>query len=138
VELQIMAAHYQMKLQAFYFNSTSSSVISSGNWIGSSNFNQIFNKSRFQFYQQRYIVGGMKFTHSLSDKAFYTLDFQTGFVDQDLQPFSSDTTGYNNLLKFYSERAKRWYYFGTPEYGTPNNSTNYDSDPLGYICYKWW
>ncbi len=113
-----------------FLNSTESSVRYAARLIGGGSFNQIFNKSRLQYFDQRYVVGGGKFTHALSDKAFYTLDFQIGYTDQDLKPFSTDTTGGANTVDFYSVKAKRNYRFLVPDYGSPNASTNYGYDVL--------
>jgi len=52
----------------------------------------MFNKSRLQYYDQRYVVGGAKITHTLGASAFYTLDLQVGYTDQQLNPFSLDTS----------------------------------------------
>ncbi len=111
-----------------YLNNTPSSVSAQGALLGGSSYRQLFNISRLQFYDQQYAVGGAKFTHTLNSKMFYTLDFQVGYTDQTLHPFSMDTTGRKNLVSFYSAKAKRNYYFTVPIYGTPNGSTNLQPD----------
>lgn len=114
-----------------FLNSTESSVKSQAALIGGANYNQLFNKSRLQFFDQRYFVGGGKLTHALSSKAFYTLDFQLGYTDQNLQPFKMDTTGGANMVSFQNSKNPNVYYrFFVPEYGSPNASTNWGSDPL--------
>ncbi len=112
-----------------YLNNTPSSVLAQGALLGSAGYRQLFNKSRLQFYDQQYAVGGAKFTHTLNSKMFYTIDFQVGYTDQTLHPYSMDTTGGKNLVSFYSAKAKRNYYFPVPIYGTPNGNTNPVADP---------
>jgi hypothetical protein len=54
-----------------YLNSTEPSISSAASLIGGASFNQIFNKSRLQFYDQRLFTGGgTRLTHSVSDKTF--------------------------------------------------------------------
>ncbi len=113
-----------------FLNSTESSVRQQGSLLGSDNIFQMFNKSRLQYYAQRYLVAGTKFTHTLSDKSFYTIDYQMGYTDQNLSPFSMDTSIASNYVYYYSQAAKRTYRFLVPEYGSPNASTNYQSDAL--------
>lgn len=113
-----------------FLNSTESSVISQAKLINGDNLSQIFNKSRLQFFDQKYIVAGSKFTHTLSSKAFYTLEFNLGYTDQMLQPFRMDTTGGANTISFYSTKAKRTFTYLVPDYGSLNASTNYAYDPL--------
>lgn len=113
-----------------FLNSTESSVRQQAVLIGGASFNQMFNKSRLQYYEQRYIVGGAKFTKTLSDRAFFTLDFQMGYTDQNLEPFAMDTSIASNFVYFYSEAAKREYRFFVPNYGSANASTNYQADEL--------
>lgn len=115
-----------------FLNSTESSVKSQAALIGSDKFSLMYNKSRLQFFDQRYFVGGTKLTHALSSKAFYTLEFQVGYTDQNLQPFSMDSTGGANMVTFsYAKDPKKSWRFFVPNYGSPNASTNPVSDPLG-------
>ncbi len=113
-----------------FLNSTQSSVKQQGSLLGSDNIFQMFNKSRLQFYTQRYFIAGAKLTHTLSDKAFYTLDYQMGYTDQNLSPFAMDTSIASNYVYYYSQAAKRTYRFLVPDYGSPNASTNYQTDVL--------
>ena len=113
-----------------FLNGTNSSVNQQARLLGGASHNQMFNKSRLQFFDQRYIIGGAKFTHTFSDKAFYDIDFQIGFTDQDLKPFSYDGTDTTKKVYYYSERANRWYNYYVPDYGSPNASTNYGADVL--------
>lgn len=118
--------------QSFSFlNSTSTSVSRAAGLIGGGSFSQLYNKSRLQFYDGRYFVSGARFVHTLSDKAFYNLDFQMGYTDQDLKPFAMmDTANTNNYAYFYSTKTKKDYRYTLPSYGTPMASTNYIYDPL--------
>jgi hypothetical protein len=119
-----------------FLNTAKSSVVQSAGLIGGGSYNQIYNLSRLQFYDQRYIVGGAKFTHSVSSNAFYDIEFQMGFTDQDLQPFAMDTSVASNYAYFYSTKTKKTYRYYIPTYGTPNASTNYGNDALGtYVMY---
>jgi hypothetical protein len=111
-----------------FLNNTESSVYSQARLIGSDSYNQIFNKSRLQYFDQRYIVGGSKFTHTLSDRAYYTVDFQMGYTDQKLSPFAMDTTRSDQYA--YITRGTNTYRFFVPQYGSPNASTNYGYDVL--------
>lgn len=113
-----------------YLNNTPSSVSAQGALIGSSNYRQLFNLSRLQYYDQKYAVGGVKLTHTVNSKIFYTLDFQMGYTDQLLEPYIMDTTGGANMVSFYSTKAKKWYRYNVPLYGTPNGSTNLQPDVL--------
>ncbi|HEX2867991.1 MAG TPA: TonB-dependent receptor [Ignavibacteriales bacterium] len=114
-----------------FLNSTESSVRSQAALLGGASSDQIFNLSRLQFFDQKYIVGGARLTHTLSAKAFYTLDFQMGYTDQNLQPFRADTSNPNFWYSMYSDVTKKTYRFPLPIYGSPNASTNYGTDPLG-------
>jgi len=113
-----------------YLNGTRASVNQQASLIGGFNHNQLFNKSRLQFFDQRYIIGGAKFTHTFSDRAFYEIDFQMGYTDQELKPFSYDGSDTTKMVHFFSERANRWYSYHIPDYGSPNASTNYGADVL--------
>lgn len=119
-----------------FLNSTESSVRQQASLLGGFSHNQMFNKSRLQFYDQRYFVGGAKFTHTVSPNAFYDLEFQVGYTDQELKPFVMDTSIAEHYVNFYSERAKRNYRYYVPNYGSPNASTNYGYDVLNtYTMY---
>ncbi|MGE5431449.1 MAG: TonB-dependent receptor [Syntrophomonadaceae bacterium] len=114
-----------------FLNNTESSVKSQAALLGGASYDQMFNRSRLQFFDQKYMVGGARLTHTLSDKAFYTLDFQMGYTDQNLQPFRADTSNPNFWYTMYSAATKKYYRFPLPIYGSPNASTNYGADPLG-------
>ncbi len=114
-----------------FLNSTKSSVIQQARLISGNSLDQIFNKSRLQFYDQRYFVGGLRFTHTLSNSAFYTINFNIGYTDQSLNPFAFDPTDSTKLISYYSQAAKRTYTYYVPVYGSPNAATNYGNDVLG-------
>lgn len=113
-----------------FLNSTESSVRRQASLLGGFSHNQMFNKSRLQFYDQRYIVGGLKFTHTFANNAFYDIEFQMGYTDQELKPFSFDGSDTTKQVRFFSERTNRWYSFNVPDYGSPNASTNFGTDVL--------
>lgn len=117
-----------------FLNSSESSVISQASLISGDNYTNMYNLSRLQYYDQRNIVGGAKLTHTISDKAFYTIDFQMGYTDQDLQPFWFEQNGTSDTLKmanFWSKKAKKSYHYYIPDYGSANASTNFADDVLG-------
>ncbi len=126
-----------------FLNSTESSVQQQAAMLaGTTGFHEMFNKSRLQFYTQDYFVGGAKFTHTLSQNSFYTLDFQAGYTSQQLSPFSMDTSRADEYVYFDVVRKagsrivdtlrERFY---VPTYGSPNGSTNTYIDPLGFYIY---
>lgn len=108
-----------------FLSSTEASVRQQAALLGGSNgFIQMFNKSRLQFYDQRFLIGGAKFTHTFSPKAFYELDLQFSYTDHELQPFAVDTS-----------RSDAWFMLDNtyrvldvPNHGSPNASTNLLSD----------
>jgi hypothetical protein len=113
-----------------FLNSTESNVAQQARLIGGESQNQMYNLSRLQFYDQRYIVGGAKFTHTIAPNAFYTLDFQLGYTDQQLRPFSLDTSRADAWVTFRSARLNRDLRYSVPNLGSPNGSTNYGYDAL--------
>jgi len=114
-----------------FLNSTESSVRQQARLLAGDNLWQMFNKSRLQFYDQRYIVGGMRLTHTLSSRAFYTMEFQGGYTDQLLNPFSLDTSRADAWLYYQSPLTGQTIrYLNVPEGGSPNASTNPGTDVL--------
>ncbi len=120
-----------------FLTNTQSSIAQQAALIGGGNFDEIFNTSRMQLYNQRFIVGGVKYTHTLSPTAFFTLDAHMQYNAPRLQSSSLDTS-----------QASSWYYmvgdsiYTTPHAnaikimkipagGTPNGSTNFIADELG-------
>jgi hypothetical protein len=113
-----------------FLNSTESNVAQQARLIGGESQNQMYNLSRLQFYDQGYIVGGAKFTHTIAPNAFYTVDFQLGYTDQQLRPFALDTSRADAWVTFYSARLNKDLRYSVPNLGSPNGSTNYGYDPL--------
>lgn len=114
-----------------FLNNTESSVYSQARLLGGDGYKALYNKSRLQFFDQRYVVGGTKFTHTLSNRAFYTVEFQFGYTDQELQPFAMDTNRTDQWA--YFTRSGRTYKYNLPQYGSPNAGTNYGTDPGGWF-----
>ncbi|MFA6540762.1 MAG: TonB-dependent receptor [Bacteroidota bacterium] len=116
-----------------FLNTTESSVRQQAALIsGEYGLSQMFNKSRLQFYDQDYTVGGIKFTHTLSSKSFYTVDFQMGYTSQQLAPFALDTSRADAWVTYHTKSASTPYvrFLRTPEYGSPNGSTNTGFDAI--------
>ncbi|HEX9972419.1 MAG TPA: TonB-dependent receptor [bacterium] len=107
-----------------FLSSTAASVEQQARLLGGSNgFIQMFNKSRLQNYDQRFIIGGAKFTHTLTPKTFYTLDLQFSYADHEVIPFGLDTTNANAWAYVDSFRV-----LNVPTMGAPNASTNWLTD----------
>lgn len=120
-----------------FLTNTESSIRQQARLIGDGNFSQIFNISRMQLYNQRYILGGARYTHTISPSSYFTLDAQFQYNDHKLISFSLDT----------SLSSSYWYLVGhdvydtpqpgairilkIPSGGTPNGSTNFIADELG-------
>lgn len=118
-----------------YLSSTEASVNQQARLINGDNITNIFNLSRLQFQEQKYIIGGFKLTHPLSDNAFYTVDFKVGHTYQELDPFSMDTSRADQYTYFTTADGKTKRYF-VPNYGSPNGSTNHGLDLLSsYLVY---
>jgi hypothetical protein len=90
---------------------------------GSAGFVQMFNKSRLQFFDQRYMIAGSKLTHTLSPKSFYTVDVQFSYNDHTLTPFELDSTQNSAWTRIGAYRV-----LNVPAGGTPNGSTNWLTD----------
>jgi hypothetical protein len=119
-----------------FLTNTQSSVEQQALLIGGGSFPQIYNISRMQLYDQRYIIGGAKYTHTISPTAFYTLSTHFQYNAPRLSSSSLDTS-----------QVSAWYYmvgdtvYATPQPGairimkipaggSPNASTNYSPDVL--------
>lgn len=117
-----------------FLNNSETSVPQQARLLSSSNWSQLFNLSRVQFYDQKYVVGGAKFTHTVSANAFYTVDLQVGYTSQLLSPFAADTSQPGAWVSFTSPFAShRILRYHVPQVGSPNGSTNYGSDPLNFF-----
>jgi hypothetical protein len=121
-----------------FLNSTTSSVQRQASLLaGTSGMQEMFNKSRLQYYGQKYILGGAKLTNTFSTKGFFTLEFQGGYTDQTLSPYSLDTSNADAWITYYSPRYNKTLRFlNVPAGGSPNGSTNTGSDVLNtFILY---
>jgi hypothetical protein len=119
-----------------FLNSTESSVSQQARLLaGSEGLAQMFNKSRLQFYDQQYTVGGAKLTHTFSPTAFYTVDVQGGYTSQNLAPFALDTSRADAWITYATKNTTTPYvrFLRSPANGSPNGSTNPGYDPLGYF-----
>jgi hypothetical protein len=113
-----------------FLNTTEASVRQQARLLAGDNLWQMFNKSRLQFFDQRYVVGGARLTHTFAPNAFYTLDFQIGYTDQQLQPFSMDTSRADAWITYVAPNGQTYRFLNAPVLGTPNGSTNPGTDPL--------
>ncbi len=116
-----------------FLSGSESSVNTQGGLLGGTEgLFQMYNKSRFQYYDQRYALGGAKYTKTLSKNSFYSISAQVGYTDQTLNPYILDTTNPSNKKIFYSAKTKKYYtYYNTPSGGSPDGSTNPYDDVLG-------
>ncbi len=112
-----------------FLSSTAASVAQQARLLGGSEgFIQMFNKSRLQNYDQRFIIAGAKFTHTITPRTFYTVDFQFSYADHEVIPFGLDTT-----------KASAWTYvdsfrvLNVPKMGAPNASTNWLTDITNFF-----
>ncbi|MGE5314884.1 MAG: carboxypeptidase-like regulatory domain-containing protein [Acidobacteriota bacterium] len=119
-----------------YLNSTESSVRRQASLLaGTEGRQQMFNKSRLQYYEQKYFVGGARLTNTFSTRGFFTLDFQMGYTNQELAPFALDTSRADAWLT-YTRNNRTYRFLNVPALGSPNGSTNTGTDVLGnYVLY---
>lgn len=108
-----------------FLNNTQNAVRRQAQLIGGANLDQIYNKSRFQFYDQRYITGGARLTNTLSPTSFFTVNAQFGYNDHKLKPFELDTS---SAAAFFWVDSLR--FLNVPAGGSPNASTNFGYDEL--------
>ncbi|MBL1212059.1 MAG: TonB-dependent receptor [Ignavibacteriae bacterium] len=113
-----------------YLSSTEASVRQQARLLNGNFKSSLFNLSRLQFLEQKYMVGGIKFTNPVSENAFYTLEFQVGHTYQELEPFAMDTSNASNYVYFETDEGETKR-FNVPNYGSPNASTNFGFDLLG-------
>jgi|GEM_PF-338946 len=114
-----------------FLNTTDVSVRQQGALLaGQTGLARMFNKSRLQYYDQRHIMGGVKYTENLTPRTFYTLDFQMGYSDHQITPFGfnpADTTA--NFVRIDS----MLYVKNIPREGSPNASTNIGKDMIDFF-----
>lgn len=111
-------------------NSSEASVRQQASLINGGLQSNIFNRSRLQFFDQKYIIGGVKLTNPISEKSFYTLELQVGHSYQELEPFSMDPNDSSKYV-YYTDVKGEVQQFYLPNYGSPNASTNLGTDLLG-------
>jgi hypothetical protein len=110
-----------------YLNNTPVGVRRQASLIGGSEgFYQLFNKSKLQFYEKQYILGGIQLNHTLSPRSYYTLGVQFGYTDNNLEPFELDTTRADAWIEVGGYR-----FLNVPSGGSPNASTNWAFDEVG-------
>ncbi|MGE5352619.1 MAG: carboxypeptidase regulatory-like domain-containing protein [Acidobacteriota bacterium] len=126
-------ASYDASQSFAYMNTnTPSAIVRQAAQIGGTNFPYIYNKSRFQFFDQTFAMGGFKFTHVPMPNSYFTIDFQMGYTGQDITPMMMDMNAdsSHNYVKMYSQAAKKWYYFNLPTSGVPNGTTLLAGDAM--------
>lgn len=113
-------------------NNTPDAINRQAALIAGSGLLNMFNRARFQKFDQKYIMGGAKFTHFPTQNAYYTIEFQTGYTGQDISPMLMDMSrdSSQNYFYMYSTVAKRWYEFVSPTAGIPFGSTNFYTDGI--------
>ncbi|MBP7461357.1 MAG: TonB-dependent receptor [Candidatus Delongbacteria bacterium] len=108
----------------FMSNSEASVITQAGLLGGNEGYIQMYNKSRLQFYDIRYILGGLKYSHTLSPVTFYTLEAQFNYTDHKLTPYSCDPTDSSSWTTFDDSIRVLNY----PKVGSPYASTNWCTD----------
>jgi len=108
-----------------FLSSTEQSTYLQADILGSGNgYLNMFNKSRLLYYDQRWLMGGMKFNHAISSRAMQTLEMQFAYQDNEIYSFAADTSQDDTWAMVDSNI---WVY-NYPTIGTPNSSTNFGSD----------
>ncbi|MFB0515858.1 MAG: TonB-dependent receptor domain-containing protein [Candidatus Neomarinimicrobiota bacterium] len=126
-----------------FLSNTYESVNQQAQILGQYGFEQMFNKSRLQFLTLRYLLGGVNLTHSISPRAYYTLDFQVTYSDNVIHPFSADPDNPESWVIVDTVRVDPTTLdtisvLNYPEIGTPNGSTNFLLDITGlFQLYGW-
>ena len=114
-----------------FLNTTDVSVRQQGSLLaGETGLARMFNKSRLQYYDQRHITGGVKYTENLTPRTFYSLELQLGYSDHQITPFGfnpADTT--ENFVRIDS----LLYVLNIPRLGSPNASTNVGRDMIDFF-----
>jgi len=108
-----------------FLSSTEQSTYMQARILGSGDgYLNMYNKSRLLYYDQRWLMGGLKFTHAISSRTFQTLEVQFAYQDNEIASFAADTTKADTWIAIDSVYSVYNY----PTIGTPNSSTNYGSD----------
>jgi len=108
-----------------FLSNTQSSVQQQARILGSGDgYVNMFNRSRLQYLDQRWLMSGIKLNHTISSKAFFTLEAQYTYQDNEIQPYSSDTSNAENWVWVDTTQGRNWRALIFPNIGTPNSSTN--------------
>ena len=108
-----------------FLTSTGESIKQQARILGSSEgFVNMFNKSRLQYLDQQWLIGGVRLNQTLSPKVFFTLDLDFSYQNNEINPFAADPL-----------KDESWAWLDTsikvlnfPEIGSPNASTNSAND----------
>ena len=104
-----------------FLSSTQASVQQQARQL--SDWTYMFNLSNVQYYDQKWLISGLNFNQTLSPKAYFTLDFQFSYNDNDINPFSADTSGGQGMVSIGDYSV-----YNYPVIGAPNASTNRGRD----------
>jgi len=114
-----------------FLSSTETSVNQQAQLLaGSIGLVHMYNRSRLQYYDQRYMIGGMKYTHNLSSRSFLTLEGQFSFTDHQITPFNLDTSSTSAWVMLDSTHQV----LNVPTMGSPNASTNFGYDITDFFA----
>jgi hypothetical protein len=112
-----------------YLNNTSVGVRRQAGLIGGfDGMYQLFNRSKLQFFDKQYILGGIQLNHTLSQRSYYTFNVQFGYTDNTLMPFELDTTRADAWIEVGGYR-----FMNVPSGGSPNASTNWALDEYNFF-----
>ncbi len=109
-----------------HLNNTNVGVRRQAQLIGGESIFQIYNKSRLQYFDKRFILGGVQLNHSITPRSYYNLSARFAYTDNKLAPFELDTTRADAWLTVGGHR-----FLNVPQGGSPNASTNFGFDELG-------
>jgi hypothetical protein len=108
-----------------FLSSTQQSTYMQADILGSGDgYLNMYNKSRLLYYDQRWLMGGVKFSQAISSRAFQTLELQFAYQDNEIYSFAADTSETDARIEIDSNYSVYNY----PTIGTPNSSTNFGSD----------
>jgi len=111
-----------------YLNNNNQSTNQQARILGG-NLENMFNRSRLMYLDQDWFLGGFKINHTLSPRAFFTLEAQATYQDHDVYSMSADTS----LDKSWVKLDSGLYVLNYPEIGTPDASTNWGKDITDYF-----
>jgi len=112
-----------------YLNNTNVGVRRQAGLIGGfDGMYQLFNRSKLQYFDKQYLLGGIQLNHTLSQRSYYTLNVQFGYTDNTLVPFELDTTRADAWIEVGGHR-----FMNVPAGGSPNASTNWALDEYNFF-----